>query len=237
MTKRALITGASSGIGRATAIAFAQAGYGVTLLGRSQPRLEQVAARIQPLGVDVEAIALDLLDLAAIPAAIATVCNGERPLDVLVNNAGMAYTGNLAEMPLEEWERLFRLNLTSVLCCCQAVLPTMRSRGQGTIINVSSVAAHSAFPEWGAYCASKAGLVMFSKALAAEERSHGLRVSVVSPGSVNTELWDTDTVHADFDRSKMLRAEVIARTILQVAELPPEAVVEEITVLPAVGTF
>ena len=113
----------------------------------------------------------------------------------------------------------------------------MRDRSSGMIINVASIAARHAFPEWGAYGVSKAAVVALSKAISVEEREHGIRVVTILPGAVNTPLWDTDTVQADFDRSGMLTPELVANTILQTALLPPGAVVEELTIMPSGGAL
>ena len=233
----ALVTGAGSGIGRATALAFAQAGIHLALVGRTQAKLEAVAATVAQHGVKVGCYPIDLLQVEQVREKIAAIATQFGAIDILVNNAGMGYTATLAATPLADWQRVLTLNLTSVLQCIQGVLPTMRQRQQGTIINVSSIAGQQVFPEWGAYCASKFGLVALSKTLAAEERAHGIRVVTISPGSVNTPLWDTDTVHADFDRSSMLTPETVAQSILYTALLPQEAVVEALTLMPNAGTF
>ena len=101
---------------------------------------------------------------------------------VLINNAGAAYTGDLLAMPLDRWQWMLQLNLTSVMQVCAAVVPSMRSQG-GLVINVSSHAAHNAFPQWGAYCVSKAALVRFTRCLAAEERPHGIRACTLTLGA------------------------------------------------------
>lgn len=232
-----MVTGASSGIGRATALAFAKAGYSLQLIGRSAERLVDVVESARAYGVTVQITALDLTVLPEIRPRLNTFLSEHGCPDILINNAGMGYTGALAEMPLADWQQLFDLNLTSVLQCIQAVLPGMRQKGAGLIVNVASIAAKQAFPDWGAYCASKAALVAFSKVLAMEERSHGIRVSVINPGSVRTGIWDTPTVNVDFDRSLMLDPNVVAQAILQLALVPAEAVVEEITLMPNVGAF
>lgn len=236
-THRALVTGASSGIGKATAIAFAQAGIDVALVSRSLDKLTPVAQELTAMGVTAKAYALDLANLEQIKPEIEALLDDFGPVNILVNNAGMGYTGNLATMPLEDWQQVMNLNLASILQCVQAVLPTLRSQGRGTIINVASIAGKSAFPGWGAYSVSKAGLITFSKVLAAEEREHGIRVVTVSPGAVNTAIWDTDTVQADFDRSRMLTPEVVAQTILNTVQIPSYAVVEDLTVMPSAGAF
>ncbi|MBW4472695.1 MAG: SDR family oxidoreductase [Stenomitos rutilans HA7619-LM2] len=233
----ALITGASSGIGRATALAFAQAGIHLALVSRTQAKLEAVAADVSSYGVNVGCYPIDLLHVEDVREKIGAITASFGPIDILVNNAGMGYTGTLANTPLVDWQQVLTLNLTSVFQCIQGILPTMRARQQGTIINVSSIAGQQAFPEWGAYCVSKFGLVALSKTLAAEERQHGIRVVTIAPGSVNTPIWDTDTVHADFDRSAMLTPETVAQSILYTALLPQAAVVEELTLMPNAGTF
>ncbi|MEP0918607.1 SDR family oxidoreductase [Leptolyngbya sp. DQ-M1] len=232
-----LITGASSGIGQATALAFAKAGINLVLVSRSQSKLDAVAQEARSLGVDAKTYALDLANVSEVRPAMEALVSQVGNIDILVNSAGMAYTGGLAEMPLDDWQRVIDLNLTSVFQCIQAVLPGMRSQKRGTIVNIASIAAHQTFPNWGAYCVSKFGILALSKTLAAEERSHGIRVVTLSPGSVNTGIWDTETVNADFDRSAMLTPDIVADAILQAAIMNDRAVVEEMILMPNAGTF
>ena len=232
----ALVTGASSGIGRATALAFAQAGIHLALVSRTQSKLEAVAADAAQYGVTVRCYPMDLLQVEHVQEKIAAIAAVE-PIDILVNNAGMGYTASLANTPLADWQRVLTLNLTSVFQCIQGILPSMRERQQGTIINVSSIAGQQVFPDWGAYCVSKFGLVALSKTLAVEERHRGIRVVTISPGSVNTPIWDTDTVHADFDRASMLTPETVAQSILYTALLPQDAVIEDLTLMSSVGAL
>ncbi len=234
---RALITGASSGIGRETAIAFAKAGMDVALVARSQDKLTQLATDLAQYGVTAQGYAIDLSDLSTLPGSLEQLLADFGSVSVLVNNAGMAYTGALAETPLADWQRILDLNLTSVFVTIRAVLPGMRAQGYGTILNIASIAAHNAFPDWGAYSVSKAGLVSLSRILAAEEKTHGIRVMTVSPGAVNTPLWDTDTVQADFERSHMLTPEIVAQTLLHAVQLPDSAVIDELTLMPSGGAF
>jgi short-subunit dehydrogenase len=112
----------------------------------------------------------------------------------------------------------------------------MRDRGSGIIINVSSIAGIQTFPNWGPYCVSKFGLMALSKTLAAEERARGIRVTAICPGSVNTPMWDTDTM-PDFDRSAMLTPEIVAQSILHAVQLPASAVIEEITLMSNAGVL
>jgi NADP-dependent 3-hydroxy acid dehydrogenase YdfG len=234
---RALITGASSGIGRATALQFAKAGIHLALVSRSKDKLDALATEVRELGVEASVYPLDLALVDQVKDAIGAIATDFGAIDILVNNAGIGYTGDLLTTSLADWQQVMNLNLTSILQCIQGVLPGMRERHQGTIINIASVAGYHAFPGWGAYNVSKAGLIALSKTLAAEERANGIRVTIISPGAVNTPIWDTETVQADFDRSRMLTPDVIAQTILHVALLPSHAVVEEMTVMPSAGAF
>jgi NAD(P)-dependent dehydrogenase (short-subunit alcohol dehydrogenase family) len=234
---RLLITGASRGIGKATALACAKAGMDVALVARPSPDLTSVAEAAQALGVTAKPYGIDLAEVAQVPQQIAAALADFGSIDCLVNNAGMGYTGKLQDMPLADWQRVLDLNLTSVLLCTQAVLPQMRARQRGTIINVVSVAGRQTFPDWGAYCVSKFGLLAFSKTLAAEERAAGIRVVTLCPGSVNTPMWDTASVQADFDRTAMLTPEIVASSILYALQLPDFAVVDELVLMPSGGTF
>ncbi|WP_017659766.1 SDR family oxidoreductase [Baaleninema simplex] len=235
--KRALITGASSGIGEATAMAFAKAGIHVALLSRSANKLEKVAEAARQEGVEVETLTLDLLELDRVREQVSNLAEKFGGIDILVNNAGMAYTAKLMDTPLHHWRKVLDLNLTSAFECVKGVLPGMRSRGSGIIVNVVSVAGKQAFPIWGAYSASKFGLLGMSQALAAEERENGIRVTAMCPGAVNTPIWETETVDSDFDRSKMLTPEIVAESILHVVGLPDGAVVEELVLMPSGGAF
>jgi short-subunit dehydrogenase len=186
----ALITGASRGIGAAAARCFAAAGFDLLLVARSAERLAALAEELRTPSCQVLTAAIDLADPSAIEAGILELCSRGLTPTVVINNAGAAWTGPLATMPLDSWQWLLQLNLTSVFQVCKAVLPLLRcpssdpDRAGGLIINVSSHAARNAFPDWGAYCASKAALQAFSRCLAEEERAHGVRVCTAKPSSV-----------------------------------------------------
>lgn len=235
--RRALITGASSGIGRATALAFAKAGIHLALTSRSASKLDEVADLARQHSVDARTYSFDLSDVDQVKSKVQAIADDCGSVDVLVNNAGIGYTGELADTPLEDWKYVIDLNLTGVFQTIQAVLPGMRDRQNGVIVNVASIAGSQAFPGWGAYSVSKAGLIALSKILNAEERARGIRVITISPGAVNTPIWDTDTVQADFDRSKMLTPDVVAESILHAVLAPPHAVIEEMTIMPSAGAL
>lgn len=235
--RRALITGASSGIGRETAIAFAKAGIDLALVARSTDKLEALAAELASSGVAVKTYSLDLSHIDSLQRSLDQLLADFGLVNILVNNAGMGYTAPLVDTPLADWQTLVDLNLTSPLLTMQAVIPGMREQGQGTIVNVASIAAHNAFPAWGAYSATKAGLITLGRTLATEESEHGIRVMTVSPGAVNTPLWDTETVQADFERSQMLTPAIVAQNILHAVQLPDSAVIDEITLMPSGGAL
>lgn len=235
--KRAIITGASSGIGKATALAFAKAGIDVALVSRSQEKLEAVASAAAEVGVRAKAYSLDLAKIEDVQSKIAAIATDFGGSDILVNSAGMGYTNSLKETSLADWQQVINLNLSSVFQCILGVLPQMRNRKRGLIINIASIAAQNPFPGWGAYSASKAGLLAFSKVLAAEERANGIRIVNISPGAVNTPLWDTETVKADFDRAAMLTPDIVAQAILYTTQLPSEAVIEDMTIMPSAGAL
>jgi len=237
-TKRqALITGASSGIGKATALAFAKAGIDLALVSRSEEKLAAVASAAQQTGVRAKVYPVDLAEVNQVQEQVGAIAADFGSIDILVNNAGMGYTNALSETPLSDWLQVMNLNLTSVFQCILGILPMMRDRGRGTIINVASIAAQQPFPNWGAYSVSKAGLIALSKTLAAEERANGIRVTAICPGAVDTELWNSETVNFNFDRSAMLTPEIVAQSILYTILLPEQAVVEELTLMPSAGAL
>lgn len=235
--QRAIITGASSGIGKATALAFAQAGINLALVGRKLDKLETVTQTAREMGVEAKAYPLDLENLDTVKDKITAIATELGGIDILVNNAGMGYTNSLQETSLKDWQQVLNLNVTSVFQCIQGILPLMRQQGQGTIVNIASIAALNPFPGWGAYSVSKAALVTLSKTLAAEERSNGIRVINICPGAVNTPIWDTETMKMDFDRSAMLTPEMVAQSILHAVLLPPQATVEDLVIMPSAGAL
>ena len=206
------------------------------LTARSADQLEQLSAQLSSKGVSVASAAIDLTQPDGIAAAMAgLLLQGETP-SVLINNAGAAYTGDLLAMPIERWQWLLQLNVTSVMQVCSAVVPAMRENG-GLVINISSHAARNAFPQWGAYCVSKAALASFTRCLAEEERSNGIRACTLTLGAVNTPLWDAETVQSDFDRRAMLSVDQAAETLANLALQPSNQLIEDLTLMPAAGAF
>ncbi|WP_017326550.1 SDR family oxidoreductase [Synechococcus sp. PCC 7336] len=237
LARPALVTGASRGIGRAVAMQLAALGVPVVAIARDKAQLAEVVTEIEQSGGKAVAYAIDLTDLATLPERLDEIVEARGPFQITIVNAGMGYTADIADTPLQDWQTVLDLNLTAAFACIKAVLPGMRERRSGQIATVISIAGKQAFPGWGAYCASKFGLLGLSKALAQEESKHGIRVTAFCPGAVNSTLWDTPTVQADFDRTQMLDVETVASALIQTLSLPPNAVVDELVLMPSGGTF
>jgi len=156
-----------------------------------------------------------------------------KDVDILVTAAGVASFGPVAGTKPADWDGMLAVNLRAVMVTCRAVLPIMIRQRRGTIINIASVAAQRPIPGAAVYTATKAGVVGFSRVLAEELRSEGVRVGVLTPGAVDTPLWDA--IPSSPDRSRMLRPEDVARAAVLMASLPPGASLEELTLLPAGG--
>merc|ERR1711904_424521 len=232
----ALITGSSRGIGRRTAELLAQRGWDLMLTARSEDQLDTLAQQLRTSGSSVATAAIDLTAADSIESAVADlISRGDTP-SVLINNAGAAYTGDLVSMPLDRWQWLLQLNLTSVMQVCSVVVPEMRTKG-GLVINISSHAARNAFPQWGAYCITKAALASFTRCLAEEERKHGIRACTLTLGAVNTPLWDSEDVHSDFDRRAMLSVDQASEALIGLVQQPSNQVIEDLTLMPATGAF
>ena len=206
------------------------------LIARSGDELEDLAQSCRGSGVEVACQRLDLTNPDSIAPGVAALLQQGEPPSVLINNAGAAYTGDLLGMPLSRWQWLMQLNLTSVFQVSAAVVPAMRNAG-GLVINISSHAARNAFPQWGAYCVTKAALASFTRCLAEEERGNGIRACTLTLGAVNTPLWDAESVHSDFDRHAMLSVDQAAEALVNLVEQPSNQVIEDLTLMPSTGAF
>ena len=231
-----LITGASRGIGRATAKAFAHSGWNLLLLARSEDDLVSLVEEIDNERIKAFYKSIDLSNPNGISEGITELMNKGLTPSVLINNAGVAWTGDLLSMTLDKWEWLMQMNLTSIFQVCSEVVPLMRQKG-GLVINVSSHASRNVFPKWGAYCVSKAALASFTKCLAEEERKNSIRACTLTIGSVNSSLWDSDTVSMQFDRDSMLSVDQVAFELLHLANQPINQIIEDITLMPSGGVF
>ena len=182
----ALVTGSSSGIGEATALALARAGFRVFASGRTLAGVGHLAAAAP----GIEPLELDVTDDASVRRAVARVYNAAGRIDVLVNNAGVGIFGAVEDLDRETLRRQFDVNVFGAMAVCRAVLPIMRRQGAGWIVNVSSVAGRVSVPLMGAYCASKFALEAFTDSLRVETRPFGVRVVSVEPGSTRTAFQE-----------------------------------------------
>ena len=180
-----IVTGGSKGIGLAVARAFLDRGMQVSITGRNEKELRAAAGRLGS-STNVHAVVADVREPADAQRTLDETVARFGGADVLVNNAGVGRFANVADMSIESWRQVIDTNLSGVFYCTHAVLPEMRRRGGGYIINISSLAGKNAFTGGAAYCASKAGLNAFSEALMQEVRYDNIRVSYVMPGSVST---------------------------------------------------
>ena len=234
--KLALITGATKGIGRSTAKTFAKAGWNLILLARDIQKLQDLKNELSNTGVQINILAFDLSQSEKVDQYLNQCIKNYGCPTVVINNAGFAFNGELVSMPLDKWQEIIQVNLTSVFQICSFIVPLMRTRG-GLIINVSSHAANNAFPNWGAYCVSKAALGSFTKCLREEERKNSIRACTITLGSVNTPLWDSEFVNSDFNKDSMLPSDRVSEAILFIAEQPKSQLIEDLTLMPATGAF
>jgi NAD(P)-dependent dehydrogenase (short-subunit alcohol dehydrogenase family) len=234
----ALITGASSGLGRATTLAFAEAGANVALVARRKDQLEQVVREIEPLGSEALALPVDLADEDQIRDAVDRTLATFGRVDVLVNAAGTDVPYAVVDLSAEGWDRVLDVNLRAPFLLAKAVFPSMAQAGRGTIINVSSVAGKRGWANAAAYCASKFGLTGLTQALAAEGKAHGIRACVVYPGGMATSwgIW-SPTERQSLQReapppTQALPPAEVAALLVWIAAAPPEMVLNEVIATP-----
>jgi clavulanate-9-aldehyde reductase len=233
------VTGASSGIGEATALACARAGASVALAARRVERIEALAARIAGEGGRAIAVPTDVGDEEQARAFVERAHSELGRLDVLVNNAGAMLLGPIENAPTEEWRRMIHVNVFGVLYCTHAALPLMRAQESGHIVNVSSVAGRVARAGSGVYNLTKFGVGAFSESLRQEAVAMGVRVTLIEPGAVATELPThnrpevLEQLAKRFAGVTPLAAEEIANAILYAIGQPPNVSVNEVLVRPS----
>ena len=240
----ALVTGASSGIGEAAAEALAAQGAAVALAARRRDRLEDLASRITNDGGRAEVIEADVTDRAAAEAAVAATVDALGRLDIVVNNAGVMLLGPVVDAPVEEWERMVGLNLTGLLYVAHASLPHLLSAAQSEprrvadLVNVSSVAGRLARSGSAVYNATKHGVGAFSEGLRQEVTARHVRVGLIEPGAVSTELAShnrpeiRESIGRRFGGIERLESADIARAIIYMVTQPRHTAVNEILIRP-----
>jgi 3-oxoacyl-[acyl-carrier protein] reductase len=225
----AVVTGAGTGIGAAIACKLAQLGATTLLCGRRRAHLESTAATIAHSGGRAEIAECDVADLRSVESLAARVERDFRRIDILVNNAGVgSFAGPLHQMTPESWERVLNTNLRGVFFCIRSFAPMMIRAKSGHVVNISSLAGKNPLPNGAAYAASKWGLNGLSYSVAEELRSHNIRVSVICPGSVHTEL----SPHSGKDEKKMLQPEDVAHVVAMLVTQAPQSFVSEVLLRP-----
>jgi NADP-dependent 3-hydroxy acid dehydrogenase YdfG len=233
------VTGASSGIGEATALACAEAGAAVALAARRTDRIDALAKRIADAGGRAISVQTEVGDEQQAQDFIQRTHQQLGRLDVLVNNAGVMLLGPIAGAPTEEWRRMIHANVFGVLYCTHAALPVMAEQGSGHIVNVSSVAGRVARQGSGVYNLTKFGVGAFSESLRQEGVALGVRVTLVEPGAVATELAGhnrpevLEQIRQRFGDIERLTAEDIAGAVLYAIGQPPHVSVNEVLVRPS----
>jgi NADP-dependent 3-hydroxy acid dehydrogenase YdfG len=235
----ALVTGASSGIGAATALALAKDGMAVAIAARRRDRLDQLAAQITASGGTALVLEADLSREADAQRVVAQTQTQFGRLDVLVNNAGVMYLEPVETASLERWRHMFELNILGMIASTQAALHGMRERKDGHIVNVSSTAGRTAHPNSGGYAATKFGVGAFSESLRKEVYKDNIRVTVIEPGVVETELRehiaDENTrtaLDAWAESMRQLQSDDIARIIAFCVAQPAHVNINEVLVRP-----
>ncbi|MFK0524447.1 3-ketoacyl-ACP reductase [Paenibacillus illinoisensis] len=223
--KVALITGAGRGIGRAIAIAFAQEGIHVGLVGRTLENLQKVKEELQPYNVNVAIAAADVADLDSITAAVESVRGELGAIDILINNAGIGKFGGFMELTPEEWTNIIDVNVKGVYYTTRAVLPEMMERNAGDIINISSTAGQKGAPLTSAYTASKAAVNGLTESLMLEVRKKNIRVTALTPSTVATDMA-VELKLTDGNPDKVMQPEDLADLIVAQLKLHPRVLLK-----------
>jgi 3-oxoacyl-[acyl-carrier protein] reductase len=227
--KTAIVTGAGRGIGKAVSVALGKAGCRVVVAARTREQIEGVQKEIISQGGHALAIPADLTTDEDIRRLVEETQAEWGAVDILINNAGWGKRAAVVSASLTDWDRTFRLNLRAPMVLAKALLPNMIAKREGAIINIGSVSGKTGEANGAAYSASKFGLIGFTQSLYEEVREHGIKVAVILPGFVDTPLIPPNR---QLDRSKMIQAEDIARTVLFILTSPATCCPVEITVRP-----
>lgn len=230
--KVALVTGASSGIGRATALALGEAGVKLALIGRSAQKLEAVANKA---GGDALALPADLTEPGAVKQVVDATIERFGRIDIVLPNAGLYVPGDVAEGDPDAWDELIAINVNSVFRLARAVLPGMIAQGGGQIVVTSSVAGHQAIHWEPIYSASKHAIQAFVHGLRRQTMKHNIRVGSVAPGVVLNELWgyaDPAAIDAKVTAREGLRSEDVADAVLYMLTRPANVTIRDLVILP-----
>jgi 3-oxoacyl-[acyl-carrier protein] reductase len=227
----AFITGATEGIGRATAFALGRAGYKVGVCARTESKVRTLLSDLRKEGIEAAGGPADVSDQNQVSRVLKETTHALGEIDTLVNNAGILIARPFEELTLEDWDSTMATNLRSVYLVTHAVLPAMRRRKHGSIVNVVSLAGKNGFVGGTAYAASKHAVLGFSRSLMLEVRKDNIRVIAILPGSVDTSMMH-DQPMLKAEPSRILQPEDVAATILGALRLPERALVSELDIRP-----
>lgn len=238
MTKTILITGATSGIGRACAFKFASKGYRLILTGRRQEKLLSLKNElIQQFQAEVLDLCFDVQDKAQVKTMLSDIKNPWNNIDILLNNAGLALgRDSFEEASIEDWETMLQTNVNGLLYVSKTILPCMIAQKKGHIINIGSIAGKEVYENGNAYCASKFAVDAISKSMRIDLLKHNIKVTAIHPGAVETEFsivrykGDEQKANATYAGFTPLTGEDIADTIFYAAELPNHVCINELTI-------
>lgn len=219
-----LVTGAGRGIGRALALAFAREGAKVALSGRTKKSLTDVQTELKETGAATAVLPGDVSDEGVVSRVVAAAEQQLGPIDVLVNNAGVFVAAPVEKMDTAVFDRILAVNLRGPFLMSRAVLPGMKARRRGHIVNIASTAGRRGFAGGGAYCASKFGLAGLSESMMYEARTSDVRVSVVYPSTVATDL--VKKAGMEFDEKKAIQPEDVAEGVLGLVKMDERALVK-----------
>ncbi|HIV82789.1 MAG TPA: 3-ketoacyl-ACP reductase [Candidatus Salinicoccus merdavium] len=223
--KTALITGGGRGIGRATAIALAEEGVNIGLVGRTMENLEKVQEELKSYDVKTTVAAADVSDMEAVTSAVESIRGELGPIDILLNNAGISKFGGFMDLTPEEWTNIINVNVNGVYYTTRAVLPEMIERNTGDIINISSTAGQKGGPITSAYSASKAAVIGLSESLMMEVRKKNIRVATMTPSTVATDMA-VELDLTDGNPEKVMQPEDLAELIVAQLKLNPRVVLK-----------
>jgi len=209
--KTAIVTGATKGIGKAIALRLASMGYEMVLVGRNKKELSGLKTEIERSGRQCLTVSADLQDERSYEKIIAETMDSFGQIDVLVNNAGLALSAKISETDIETWDNIFKVNARAPFFLSKAAIPFLKKSENPLIINIGSVVGFKGYPDQGAYSSSKHALAGFTKVLAKEVQELGIKVHLISPGGVNTEM--VQQMRPDIDHSQLIQPEEIAELV------------------------